>query len=211
MWWPIWVRMPARVPARWRPALVVACALAVTLPAAVANWGLGVSSVSKGILLRVDGLAVKRDYQGELTALRELCAAIPGNAAAIFITDEGQKLMQNVRATCDVPAVQVAAWNSQGQQVLTGARLAGVVRSVVASTERAGRVPVLLAGNESDLQPYQATGVVRRVFTLQTTADPSVIYGVPKSPSHLRLEIWIWRPSFGRPATRGAPRHARRG
>jgi hypothetical protein len=190
----------ARAGARLRPALVVACALAVTLPAVVANWGLGVSPVSKGILLRVDGLAVQRDYQGELTALRELCAAIPGNAAAIFITDEGQKLMQNVRATCGVPAVQVAAWNSQGQQVMTGTRLAGVVRSVVASAERAGRVPVLLAENESDLQPYQATGVVRHVFTLQTTADPSVIYGVPKSPLRLRLEIWIWRPSFGRPA-----------
>jgi hypothetical protein len=185
----------AHAAARLRPALTVVCALAVTLPAVAANWGLGVSSVSKGILLTADGLAVKRDYQGELTAMQQLCAAIPANGAAIFITDEGQKLMENVRATCDVPAVQVAAWNTQGQQVLTGARLAEVVQSVVASTERAGRVPVLLAENESALQPYQDVGAVRHVFTLNTTADPSVIYGVPKSPTHLRLEIWIWRPS----------------
>jgi hypothetical protein len=185
----------ARAAARLRPALIVVCALAVTVPVTVANWGLGVSPVSKGILLTADGLAVKRDYQGQLTALRKLCAAIPANAAAIFITNEGQKLMQNVRAMCDVPAVQVAAWNIQGRQVLTGARLADVVQSVVASAERAGRVPVLLAGKRSDLRPYQETGVVQHVFTLKTTTDPVVIFGVPKSPKPLLLDIWIWRPS----------------
>jgi hypothetical protein len=187
-------RAAARGPARWRPALVVACALAVTLPAVVANWGLGVSRAPNGILLTADGLAVKRDYQGELIAVKKLCAAIPANAAAIFITNAGQKLMQNVRAMCDVPAAQVAAWNSQGQQILPGARLADVVQSVVASAERAGRVPVLLAESESALQPYRETGVVRHVFSLRTTTDPDVIFGVPKSPKPLQLDIWIWRP-----------------
>lgn len=185
----------ARVGARWRPALIVACALAVTLPAAVANWGLGVSPVSKGILLTADGLAVKRDYQGELPAMQKLCAAIPANAAAIFITDEGQRLLQNVRAMCGVPAAQVAMWNRQGQQVLTGTRLTGVVQSVVASAERAGRVPVLLAESKSALQPYQDTGVVRHVFRLKTTTDPVIVFGVPKSPSPLLLDIWMWCPS----------------
>jgi hypothetical protein len=185
----------ARVAASRRPALIAACTLAVTLPAVVANWGLGVSPVSKGVLLTANGLAVKRDYQGELPAMQKLCAAIPANAAAIFITDEGQKLMQNVRAMCDVPAVQVAAWNRQGQQVLSGARLAAVVQSVVQSAERAGRVPVLLAESKSDLQPYQDTGVVQQVFRLKTTTDPVIIFGVPKSPKPLRLEIWTWRPA----------------
>ena len=185
----------ARAAARRRPALVAACALAVTLPAVVANWGLGVSPVPKGVLLTADGLAVKRDYQGELPAMQKLCAAIPANAAAIFITDEGQKLLQNVRAMCDVPAAQVAMWNRQGQQVLTGARLAGVVASVVASAERAGRVPVLLAQSKSDLQLYQDAGVVQHVFTLNTTTDPVVIFGAPRSPRPLRLDIWIWRPA----------------
>ena len=185
----------ARVAVRWRPALVVACALAVTLPAVVANWGLGVSRAPNGILLTADGLAVKRDYQGELIAMKKLCAAIPANAAAIFITNAGQKLMLNVRAMCDVPAAQVAAWNTQGRQVLTGARLADVVRSVVASVERTGRVPVLLAESESDLQPYQATGAVQHVFTLKMTTDPVVIFGVPKSPKPLLLNIWIWHPA----------------
>ncbi len=184
----------ARVAARWRPALLVACALAVTLPAVVANWGLGVSRAPNGILLTADGLGVKRDYQGQLSAMQKLCAAIPANAAAIFITAEGQKLMPNVRAMCDVPAVQVAAWNRQGQQILASARVAGVVQSALRSAERAGRVPVLLARNESDLKPYQGTGVVRHVFTLTTTTDPSVIYGVPKSPKPLLLDVWLWCP-----------------
>jgi len=185
----------ARVAARRRPELIVACALAVTLPAVVANWGLGVSSVSKGILLTADGLAVKRDYQGELPAMRKLCAAIPANAAAIFITGEGQQLMQNVRTMCGVPAAQVVAWNSQGQQVLPGARLADVVKSVVANAERAGRVPVLLAENESGLQPYRETGVVQHVFRLKTMSDPVVLFGVPKSLDSLLLDIWMWYPS----------------
>ena len=185
----------AGVAARRRTALIAACTLAVTLPAAVANWGLGVSPVSKGVLLTADGLAVKRDYQGELPAMGKLCAAIPANAAAIFITDEGQKLMQNVRAMCDVPAAQVAAWNRQGQLILTAARVADVVQSVVASAERAGRVPVLLAESRSDLQPYRDTGVVQHVFTLKTTTDPVVTFGVPRSPKPLLLDIWIWRPA----------------
>jgi hypothetical protein len=103
--------------------------------------------------------------------------------------------MQNVRAMCDVPAAQVAAWNRQGQLTLTAARVAGVVQSVVASAERAGRVPVLLAESRNDLLPYQDTGVVQHVFTLKTTTDPVVIFGVPRSPKPLLLEIWIWRPA----------------
>ena len=185
----------ARVAARQRPALIVACALAVTLPAVVANWGLSVSRAPDGVLLTAHGLAVKRDYQGQLPAMQKLCAAIPANAAAIFITDEGQKLMQNVRAMCDVPAVQVAAWTRQGQQILAGAPLADVIQSVVHDTERAGRVPVLLAENEGDLQRYRGLGVVQHVFTLKTTTDPTVIYGVPTSPKPLLLNIWLWRPS----------------
>ena len=185
----------ARAAARRRPVLIAACALAVVLPAVVANWGLGVSPVSKGILLRADGLAVKRDYQGELPAMEKLCAAIPANAAAIFITDEGQKLMQNVRAMCNVPAAQVAMWNRQGKQVLTGARRAGVIASVVTSTRRAGRVPVLLAKSRSDLQLYRDAGVVQHVFTLNTTTDPVVIFGAPTSPRPLLLDIWLWRPA----------------
>jgi hypothetical protein len=185
----------ARAAVRWRPALIAACALAVTLPAVVANWGLGVSRVPNGVLLTADGLAVKRDYQRQLPAMQELCAAFPANAAAIFITDEGQKLMPNVRAMCDVPAVQVAGWNREGQQIMTDALIADAIRSAVRSAERAGWVPVLLARDESDLRPYQDTGMVRHVFRLKTTTDPSVIYGVPKSPKPLVLDIWLWRPS----------------
>ena len=44
------------------------------------------------------------------------------------------ELMENVRAMCDVPAVQVAAWNTQGKQVLTGARLADVANVLLGGT-----------------------------------------------------------------------------
>jgi hypothetical protein len=166
----------------------------------VANWGLGVSPVSNGILVSANGLAVKRDYQGELIAMKKFCAAFPPNAAAIFITNEGQTLMENVRAMCNVPAVQVAAWSNRGKRILAAPRMEAVVRSAVASVERAGRVPVLVAESERDLQAYRETGAVRHVFTLNTTTDPRVIYGIPKYPKPLLVDIWTWLPYAARQA-----------
>lgn len=185
----------ARAVALLRPVLVAACALAVVLPAVIANWGLRVSD-SGGIRLTANGLADKRDFQGELPAMQKLCAALPANASVIFTNPtEAPQMLQNIRGMCGVPTAEVAAWNSKGYEILSGAQLARVVKSVAASAERAGRVPVILGKSEKELEPYRDTGVVRHVFTLNTTRDPSVYHGVPKDPTNQLFDVWMWRPS----------------
>ena len=184
-----------RVPGAVRSAVVAACALAIVLPAVISSWGLGVST-SNGIRLTADGLAGQRDFQGELTAMNKLCAALPADASVIFINPtEAPQMLQNIRGMCGVPTAEVSAWNRMGQRITSDASLAGIVKSVAAGAERAGRVPVILSSSEGDLQPYRDTGVVRHVFTLHTTRDPIRYHGVPKVLTPQRFAVWMWHPS----------------
>jgi hypothetical protein len=178
-----------------RPAAVAVCVIAVVLPAAITNWGLGVST-SGGIKLTADGMGNKRDFQGELDAMQRLCAALPANASVIF-TDpiEAPQMLQDIRGICNVPTAEVAAWNGAGKRIMSDAHLAVVVKSVVASVEQAGRVPVVLAAKQSDLNAYRGTGTVRHVFTLYTTRDPDAIHSAPKIPVKQTFDVWMWRPS----------------
>jgi hypothetical protein len=184
-----------RAAVRLRRPLVAVCVLAVLLPAVIASWGLRLS-FSNGIRLTADGLADKRDFQGELTAMERLCAAFPGNAAVLSV--EGQEFAQmgeSIRSMCDVPQAQVVAQNDVGKPVMSQARLNEIVETFVAGARRDGKVPVLLAGSEKTLAPYRDTGVVRHVFTLNTTRDPGVFYGAPDFPVPQSFDVWMWQTS----------------
>jgi hypothetical protein len=184
-----------RAAVRLRRQLVAVCVVAVVVPAVIASWGLGLS-FSNGVRLTADGLAGKRDFQGELPAMEQLCAAFGGNAAVLSI--EGQEFAQmgeSIRSMCGVPQAQVVAQNDAGEPVMPQARLNQIVETFVAGAKRDGKVPVILAGSEKTLAPYQDTGVVRHVFTLNTTRDPDVIYGAPDFPEPQSFDVWMWRPS----------------
>jgi hypothetical protein len=184
-----------RAAVRLRRPLVAVCVLAVVLPAVIASWGLGLS-FGNGVRLTADGLADKRDFQGELTAMEQLCAAVGGNAAVLSI--EGQEFAQmgeSIRSMCDVPQAQVVAQNDAGEPVMSQARLNEIVETFVAGAKRDAKVPVILAGSEKTLAPYRDTGAVRHVFTLNTTRDPNVIYGAPDFPEPQSFDVWMWRPS----------------
>ena len=68
-----------------------------------------------------------------------------------------------------------------------------IIREIVRNIERAGRRPVLLAAQASQLRPYGSR--VRKVMALKTTMDASILMGPPRTTGPLRLSVWMWEPS----------------
>jgi hypothetical protein len=174
-----------------RNAAVAICGLAIVLPAAVTNWGLGIST-SPGIALRANGLADKRTYLGELFAIQRLCETLPPNASVIILDVADYRwLTQDIRAMCGLPAASYLRDNSQSSAMAADVP---AVLSITRDIQRTGRVPVLLAGHKQ-LQPYGGSGAIRQVFTLHTTWDADVIYHAPTNPRKLTIDVWMWTPS----------------
>jgi hypothetical protein len=176
-----------------RSLLVIALGgLLVVVPAAVTNWGLGLST-SHGISLRADGLADKHTYLGELYGVERLCAMLPANAAVVFLSGWDFKWESGtVRSICDVP---VAGYlHDKGYGSATDSDVPGVL-TVVGDIQRSGRVPVLLSRSEGQLTPYLAVGTARHVFTLHTTRDADSIHNPPTTPVPMMFDVWMWTPS----------------
>ena len=70
---------------------------------------------------------------------------------------------------------------------------ASVVQSVVRDIQQAGRRPVLLAANASELRSYH--GLVRRVMALSTREDSHALVTPPWTTKPLKLSIWMWEPA----------------
>lgn len=161
-------------------------------PAVVTNWGLGLSA-SHGMTLRVDGLADKRTYLGELPAMERLCRMLPANSAVVFLEYvDAREMEQDVRSMCGVPSAGYL--HDNGHQSARASDAPGVL-SVVRDVQRAGRVPVLLSYDEGQLTPYRASGTVKHVFALYTTYDAGTLHGPPKTPRRNTVDVWMWSPS----------------
>jgi hypothetical protein len=174
-----------------RNAAAAICGIAVVVPAAMTNWGLGIST-SHGIAPHANGLADKRTYLGELFAIQRLCGKLPANASVIILDVADYRwLTQDIRAMCGLPA---AAYLHNNSQSPAKAEDAPAVLSITRDIQRAGRVPVLLSGNRQ-LQPYRGSGAITHVFTLHTTWDADVIYHPPTDPRKLTIDVWMWTPS----------------
>jgi hypothetical protein len=195
-----WLRSPRpggkpRAAAWLRPVVVAVCALAVVVPAVVANWGLGVST-SNGFRLTATGMGGTADFQDELTGVEDLCAALPARAAVLFVDPiQGPQVMQSVRGMCGVPTAGVPTWDGKGRDALSAVGAVALAKSVTASAQRSGHAPAIIAGNEGQLKPLSSLGTIRHVLTLDTTRDPNVIHGVPSDPTPQRFDIWMWTPS----------------
>jgi hypothetical protein len=160
---------------------------ALVLPAATTTFGLGIKTGGPaGVTLTADGLAFKTTYAGELAAVDGMCAAIPGNSTVVIIDGPvADRLTQAVRGMCGEPAVRVTPSRRPPP--------AAAIRAIVRNIERAGRRPVLLAAQASELRPY--SGLVRKVMALKTTMDTSILTGPPRTTGPLRLSVWMWEPS----------------
>jgi hypothetical protein len=63
----------------------------------------------------------------------------------------------------------------------------------VQGIQQAGRRPVLLAAEASELTPYR--GLVRKVMALNTTMDSSILMGPPRTTGPLNITVWMWEPA----------------
>ena len=161
--------------------LAAVSAAALLIPVAVTSWGVRVTS--HGVV--ANGLATQTTYGGEVTAVDKLCAAIPKNASVVIISGPiADRLLEAVRGMCGFPAGRIN--EPQTYQV----------RDVIASIERVGRVPAIVADLPNAFNPYPG-GVVRQVVTLKTQqdGDESFYLHAPRTTVPLTLTIWIWEPA----------------
>jgi hypothetical protein len=164
--------------------VVACCAVAMILPPAVTSFGLGIrDSGSQGFRLIADGLAFRRTYVGEITAVNEMCAAIPPDSSVLFVDNTlMREFAEDIRGMCGVPTA--------GVQPVTY----GGVEADVRAIERAGRHPVLFAASHSELAPF-TNGIVRKVMTLYTSIDQRLILEWPRNTDPVRITVYRWEPS----------------
>jgi hypothetical protein len=139
--------------------VAVCCVLALLIPGAVTTFGVGTTKTTTGSTrLTSIGLAFKRTGAGEEKAVRDLCGSIGPNASVIIVDSlTADRFSQVIRSMCATPTARMDSPTTAS------------VAAVVAGIERAGRRPVLLAGEQSQLAAYG--GSAHEVLNLLTTQD----------------------------------------
>ena len=162
-----------------RGGLVALMALALILPAAGTSFGLSVRHGGPlGIRVAAGGLADHVTFAGEITAVRSLCAAIPPDAAVLFVSrNTGFQMAQLVRGMCGEPAAIVKRPSGHN------------VAMLIANIRRAGRRPVLLANSHDPLLRYGAQP--REIVRLRSRGDPATLAEPPVYTSKFKAEVWM--------------------
>ena len=167
-----------------RVCVIACCALAIALPPAIDTLGLRIrDNPSQGLHLVADGLAFKRTYDGEITAVDKICAAIPADSSVLIVdTSMMNQFGQDVRGMCGVPT---AATTDRSR-----ANLLADVRAI----ERAGRHPFVLASTTQELSPL-GNGLMKRIMKLETTIDTHQLFGTPMDTVPQRFAAYSWEPA----------------
>jgi hypothetical protein len=165
-----------------RSAVIGVCAAALVIPATITTFGLVLhTSGPGGTRLTANGLAFKRTYAGEIAAVDGMCAAFPKDASVVFLPDgpgrQGNQLAEVVRGMCGLPTA--TAKSSRPPAV------AAILRHI----QRAGRQPVLLAGDGRALAPYG--GQVQKVMGLRTARDGETLTIPPTQTAPFSLAVWM--------------------
>jgi hypothetical protein len=181
---PGWLEKSPRV-------FVIACtAGAIFLPPMVGNFGLGLKSGGPlGVTPYSDGLALQRTYVGEIAAVNKICAAIPPDTS-VLIADYTmmQQFGQTIRGMCGVPVAGVTAVGPNN--LIPASTMIADVRAI----EKAGRHPMVLAVNSSELIPL-GTGTVNLIMDQYTTIDERIIFGTPRNPVPQLFTAYSWEPA----------------
>jgi hypothetical protein len=167
-----------------RAGVIACCAFAIALPPAVDTLGLGIRDTpSQGLHLVADGLAFKRTYDGEITAVDKICAAIPAGSSVLIVDNTMMvQFGQDIRGMCGVPTA--------GATDYSRANLLADVRAI----ERAGRRPFVLASTPQELSPL-GNGLTKRIMKLETTIDNHRIFGTPLDTVPQRFAAYSWEPT----------------
>ncbi len=159
------------------------CAASLLIPAILTNLDLGSSpdASGSGRHLAANGMAFRRIGPGELTAVDGLCAAI-GPDASVVILDSltADRFAQVARGQCDTPT---AIMDQPTRATVDG---------VLAGIERAGRRPVLMAQDQSQLAAYG--GGPREVVNLLTTQEAHDLTTPATRTWPIQYTVWLSDP-----------------
>ena len=162
------------------------CVVAMLVPAAATTFGFGLTYSSKTHKLgtTAPGLALKRTGHGETGAVQSLCSSLGASPSVVIVdTTLAQEFSQTIRGMCGVPVASVNGQNTTA------------VEDVISGIDRAGRRPVLLGAQASELQDYGGNPV--RVLDLSTEQEPHTLNQPPGAPSSVRYVIWMTAPPPG--------------
>jgi len=178
IWASAWLRDMAGQQGRARTTSgVVAscCAASLLIPATLTNLDLDRH-------LSARGMAVQRIGAGEVATVKGLCAAI-GPDASVVILDSltADQFAPVARALCDTPTA------------VLDRPAPATVAAVLSGIRRAGRRPVLLAGDSSELTPYG--GGPRQVVSLLTTQEAQDLTTPPTRTWPIQYTVWMSNPT----------------
>jgi hypothetical protein len=165
-----------------RGTVIGVCAAALVIPATITTFGLGLPTGGPGATrLTANGLGLKRTYAGEIAAVTSMCAAFPRDASVVFLPGGpgrlGNQLTEVVRGMCGLPTATALSSRPPA------------VGAIVRDIQRAGRQPVLLAGNGRLLEPYG--GQVQKVMGLHTARDGETLTLPPVQTAPFNLAVWM--------------------
>jgi hypothetical protein len=166
--------------------MAAVCAVALIAPVAQEEFGLNVTDSGKqGVHVAADGLAFKRTYVGEISALNETCAAIPSDSSVLIVDQHlTSQWSELIRGMCGVPTT--GYWPAQPTSAM--------VNTAITDIERTGRRPVVLAATHTELDQLPP-GNVRKVTTLYTEIDETLVYSAPHDNVSKRYIIYMWEPN----------------
>ena len=185
VWAAAWIKERGRQLGASRMAasvVAVCCVIALLVPAAVTTFGFGTTkTVTGSTRLTANGLAFKRTGAGEDQAVRQLCASIGPNASVVIVDSlTADRFSQVIRGMCATPTARMDSPDPAS------------VAAVVAGIERAGRRPVLLAEQQSQLAAYG--GSPQQVLNLLTTQDAHQLTQPPARTWLIHFVIWMSQP-----------------
>jgi hypothetical protein len=182
-WVAAWMigRAHARGAGRTAVALATACfVVAMGVPPAAITFGIALSQpVNPATRLALSGVAFRTTGAGEVTAVEQLCGAIPQNSSVVLLDKVAARAFAEViRGTCGVPTGIVTA--------------PGNLSAVIGGIERAGRHPALLATRATELTPFGAQP--RQIVNLATQQDEHLLTRPPTSTWPVRYTLWLSQP-----------------
>jgi hypothetical protein len=164
-------------------AAATACFVAaLAVPPVVTTFGIGAKRVVPPATYPASAAPVfQRTGVGELSAITNLCGAIPGSSPVILLDDvAARRFTQVIRGMCGIPAgVMVGETPAQ-------------VQAVVGEIMRTGHRAVLLATHPAELAPYG--GTPRQVVDLTTIGDAHVLTQPPASGWPVHYVLWMSGP-----------------
>lgn len=169
-----------------RVAVIAICAAGIALPPMVGNF---------------TGLAFKRTFAGEISAVNKLCAGIPKGTSVLIIDNNSVdlKFAQDIRGTCNVPVAGVQTTEPGGVMPAGGnVTEPATIIAAIKDIENSGHTPFILAYTQAELAPVIkqfGNGTVKLLMVLDTNDDEHIYLGTPRNISPETFTVYSWEPA----------------